>query len=74
MWKFVDEGFEIPNEFEDDLTEKEMIVVQDLMAQEAKALRLIQGAVLDEIFSRIANQETAKAAWDVLKQEYRGDP
>lgn len=27
----------------------------------------------DEIFPRIANQETAKAALDVLEQEYKGD-
>ncbi|XP_068311072.1 pre-rRNA-processing protein pno1-like [Pyrus communis] len=61
--KFVDEGFEILDEFEDELTEKEKIGVQDSIARDAKVLGLIQGAVSDEILPKIANQETAKEAW-----------
>ncbi|XP_048425317.1 pre-rRNA-processing protein PNO1-like [Pyrus x bretschneideri] len=58
-----DEGFEILDEFEDELTEKEKIGVQDSIARDAKVLGLIQGAVSDEILPKIANQETAKEAW-----------
>ncbi|XP_068309916.1 uncharacterized protein [Pyrus communis] len=53
--------------------EKQILVAQDLISRDAKALGLIQGVVSDEIFPRIANQETAKDAWDVLKQEFKGD-
>ena len=41
--------------------------------KDAKALGIIQGAVSDEIFPRIAILETAKEAWDTLKQEFIGD-
>lgn len=70
LWKFVDQGSEIPDE-----PEKERIVVQDLIAQDAKALGLfwVQFQFSNKIFPQIANQETAKAAWNVLKQGYRGD-
>ncbi|CAN6694158.1 unnamed protein product [Malus baccata var. baccata] len=40
---------------------------------DARALGIIQGAVSDFIFPKIANEETAKAAWDTLQQEYKGD-
>ncbi|CAN6726212.1 unnamed protein product [Malus baccata var. baccata] len=43
------------------------------MVKDAKALGIIQGAVSDEIFPRIAILETTKEAWDVLKQQFVGD-
>ncbi|KAI5330256.1 hypothetical protein L3X38_029654 [Prunus dulcis] len=39
----------------------------------ARALGLIPGAVSDQIFPRIVNEDTSKGAWDILKQEFRGD-
>lgn len=42
-------------------------LAQDLVAHDAKALGLIQNSVSNEIFP---NEETAKAGWDILKQEY----
>ena len=39
----------------------------------ARALGIIQEAVSDLIFPRIANEDTAKVVWDALQQEYRGD-
>lgn len=71
LWKFVDVDFEIPEESDEQLIEKEKIVVQDRIARDTKALGLIQGAISYKIFPMIANQETAKAVWDVLQQEYR---
>ena len=41
--------------------------------KDAKALGIIQGAVSDDIFPRISNEETSKGAWDVLHQEFHGD-
>lgn len=35
--------------------------------KDARALGIIQGAVSDQIFSTIATQDTAKAAWGILK-------
>ncbi|CAL9014253.1 unnamed protein product [Prunus brigantina] len=39
----------------------------------AKALSLIQGALIDELFPRIRNEKTAKGAWEILRREFRGD-
>ncbi|KAI5343078.1 hypothetical protein L3X38_010954 [Prunus dulcis] len=44
-----------------------------ILMKDAKALRLIQGAVSDEIFPRISHKETSKGAWNILQQEYHGD-
>ncbi|KAI5323718.1 hypothetical protein L3X38_032790 [Prunus dulcis] len=44
-----------------------------LLMKDAKALGIIQGAVSDDIFPRISNEETSKGAWDVLHQEFHGD-
>ncbi|XP_008218535.1 PREDICTED: uncharacterized protein LOC103318844 [Prunus mume] len=40
--------------------------------RDAKALGIIQNAVSDQIFPRIANADTAKMAWDLLYGEYHG--
>lgn len=48
-------------------------LLQENLVKDARALGIIQGAVSDQIFPRIATQETAKAAWDILKQEFVGD-
>lgn len=41
--------------------------------KDAKALGLIQRAVLDEIFLRISNEQISNRAWDILQQEFKGD-
>ncbi|CAL2248195.1 unnamed protein product [Prunus armeniaca] len=41
--------------------------------KDAKALGIIQGAVSDDIFPRILNEETSEDAWDILHQEFHGD-
>ncbi|CAN6719673.1 unnamed protein product [Malus baccata var. baccata] len=40
--------------------------------QDAKALGIIQSAISDQIFPRIANADSAKMAWDLLYGEYHG--
>ena len=52
---------------EGDQDEKKKIAAHDLVARDARVVGLIQNSVSDEIFPRIANQETAKAAWNTLK-------
>ncbi|CAL2241579.1 unnamed protein product [Prunus armeniaca] len=46
-------------------SEKETLLMKD-----AKALGIIQGAVSDDIFHRISNEETSKGAWDIQHQEF----
>lgn len=69
----MDEGYELPSDSEDEFCKKQQVVAQNLITCDASALGLIEGAVADEIFPQIANQETVKATWDVLKQEWKGD-
>ncbi|KAI5328290.1 hypothetical protein L3X38_027687 [Prunus dulcis] len=53
--------------------EEEKSTSAEILMKDARALGLIQGAVSDQIFPRIVNEETSKGAWDILKQEFRGD-
>ncbi|CAN6706781.1 unnamed protein product [Malus baccata var. baccata] len=43
-----------------------------IFMKDAKALGIIQNAVSDQIFPRIANTDSAKMAWDLLYGEYHG--
>ncbi|KAM0955117.1 hypothetical protein ACFX2A_024040 [Malus domestica] len=77
LWEMVQHGYELPemeiDVLEEDLTEKQIATLKENRMNDARALGIIQGAVSDFIFPRIANEETAKAAWDTLQQEYIGD-
>ncbi|KAI5351900.1 hypothetical protein L3X38_004791 [Prunus dulcis] len=76
LWKLVEKGVTISYskekmaegsaEEEDD----EKTVAEHM--RDAKALGIIQNAVSDQIFPRIANADTAKMAWDLLYGEYHG--
>ncbi|CAL8169978.1 unnamed protein product [Prunus armeniaca] len=76
LWKLVEKGVTISDskkktaegsaEEEDD----EKTVAKYM--RDAKALGIIQNAVSDQIFPRIANADTAKMAWDLLYGEYHG--
>lgn len=63
LWKFIEEVYELPSDSDEELTEKKQIVAEDIIARDARALGFIQRADSDEIFPRVANQETAKTAW-----------
>ncbi|CAN6719426.1 unnamed protein product [Malus baccata var. baccata] len=76
LWNLVEKGVKtsdskkkkLEGASEDDV-DKEMATV---LIQDAKALGIIQNAVSDQIFPRIANAESAKMAWDLLYGEYHG--
>ncbi|KAM1208845.1 hypothetical protein ACFX2J_014457 [Malus domestica] len=74
LWDMVETGHNpSAKKVEEELTAVELKHLKESMIKDAKALGIIQGDVLDEIFPRIAILETAKEAWDILKQEFIGD-
>ncbi|CAL9003036.1 unnamed protein product [Prunus brigantina] len=84
LWELVEKGIECSDlkgagEFDAKKKEKEessgagKMTVTELLMKDAKALGLIQGAVSDEIFSRVSHEETSKGAWDILMKEFHGD-
>lgn len=58
---------------EKELTANDSKLVRENLVKDARALGIIQDAVSDQIFLKIANQEIAKTSWDILKQEFIGD-
>ncbi|CAN6690841.1 unnamed protein product [Malus baccata var. baccata] len=73
LWNIVEMGFRPPAKAEGEIAEAEMKLHRENLVKDARALGIIQGAMSDQIFPRIATLETAKAAWDILKQEFVGD-
>ncbi|CAL2228368.1 unnamed protein product [Prunus armeniaca] len=73
LWDIVENGYKTPKKEEEELTKAERKLMRENVVKDARALGIIQGAVSDQFFPRIATQETAKAAWDILKQEFAGD-
>ncbi|CAN6676343.1 unnamed protein product [Malus baccata var. baccata] len=77
LWRLVEKGVTIPESkkkkaegsSEEEEDDEKMIAAY---MQDAKALGIIQNAVSDQIFPRIANAESAKKAWDLLYGEYHG--
>ncbi|CAL9013160.1 unnamed protein product [Prunus brigantina] len=72
LWEMVENGYKILVK-EETFTEAEKKLLREYAVKDARALGIIQGAVSDQIFPRIATQESAKAVWDILKQEFVGD-
>ncbi|CAL2266202.1 unnamed protein product [Prunus armeniaca] len=75
IWDLVEKGLEISESKgkkidEEGSSESEKV---SLLMKDAKALWIIQGAVSDDIFPRISNEESSKGAWDILHQEFHGD-
>ncbi|XP_050113988.1 uncharacterized protein LOC126592334 [Malus sylvestris] len=73
LWDIVENDVETSAKKDEELTVAESKLLKENIVRDAKALGIIQGAVSDQIFPRIAIQETANAAWNVLKQEFVGD-
>ncbi|CAL8162110.1 unnamed protein product [Prunus armeniaca] len=75
LWDMVEQGFENHVKKEDGgvLSAAQKLAFEENVPKDAKALGLIQSAISDEIFPRIALQESAKAAWEILQKEFGGD-
>ncbi|KAI5336241.1 hypothetical protein L3X38_015508 [Prunus dulcis] len=72
IWNLVEKGLQAPDSKVDEEGSSDSKMVSLLM-KDAKALGIIQGAVSDDIFPRISNEETSKGAWDILHQEFHSD-
>lgn len=67
LWDLVENGFE------DARPEEPTQQLRESRKKDAKALFLIQQAMDDLIFPRIAAATTSTQAWETLRQEYMGD-
>ena len=71
LWEVVETGAD-PPPLPANPTVAQMKQHSEERAKRFKALSCIQNAISDEIFTRIMTCETAKKAWDTLKQEFEG--
>ena len=71
LWTFVEDGFTRPAEGEEQ-TIAQIAELRSKIKKDAKALSILQTSVTDEIFPRISNERTSKAAWDALSLEFKG--
>ncbi|XP_076881046.1 uncharacterized protein LOC143529047 [Bidens hawaiensis] len=65
LWEFVENGV--------DESEKDAGKLRNLKKKDAHDMALIQQAVHDQLFSRIASANSAKESWEILKMEFQGD-
>ncbi|KAI5328020.1 hypothetical protein L3X38_027416 [Prunus dulcis] len=73
LWDLVENGYKTPTKLAEELTEVERKLMRENLVKDARALGIIQGPVSELMFPRIATQESAKVAWDIMKQEFVGD-
>ncbi|KAI5334137.1 hypothetical protein L3X38_024270 [Prunus dulcis] len=77
LWDLVEHGFDASDPKKEKRIEETKVAEKSTMAallmKDAQALGLIQSAISYQLFPRIVNEETSKGAWDILKQEFRGD-
>nr|KYP40246.1 hypothetical protein KK1_038439 [Cajanus cajan] len=71
LWEVVENGSN-PAPLPDNPTMAQVRFHSDEVAKEGRALAIIQAAVHDDVFIKILNLDTAKEAWDKLKEEFQG--
>ncbi|KAJ0653431.1 putative RNA-directed DNA polymerase [Helianthus annuus] len=65
LWDLVETGV--------DETDKDQTRLKAAVKKDAHAMAIIQQAVHDQLFSRIAGATSAKETWDILRMEFQGD-
>nr|XP_011459881.1 PREDICTED: uncharacterized protein LOC105350146 [Fragaria vesca subsp. vesca] len=70
LLSYVNEGYIVPTT--EGMTNAQRTELKENIKKDAKTLRILQTVVTDAIFPRIANERTAKGAWNVLKVEFKG--
>nr|KYP35474.1 Retrovirus-related Pol polyprotein from transposon TNT 1-94 [Cajanus cajan] len=71
LWEVVENGSN-PAPLPDNPTMAQVRFHSDEVAKEGRALAIIQAAIHDDVFIKILNHDTAKEAWDKLKEEFQG--
>lgn len=71
LWKYVEED-SAPEPLRANPTLQQIRSHEEEITKGPKALSFIHAAVSDSIFTRIMTCESAKEAWDMLKQEFQG--
>jgi transposase InsO family protein len=71
LWEITESGIE-PPPLRANPTVAQIKQHSEDVAKKFKALSCIQSAISDSIFTRIMTCETAKEAWDKLKEEFHG--
>ncbi|KAI5343342.1 hypothetical protein L3X38_011218 [Prunus dulcis] len=78
LWNLVEKGIPVSDSKKKEKATEETSEEEDdekaaaILMKDAKALGIIQNAVSDQIFPRIANADSAKAAWELLHGELHG--
>ncbi|KAK8933421.1 hypothetical protein KSP39_PZI015880 [Platanthera zijinensis] len=73
LWELVQEGPLLPTNGKEKKAEASYLQSKaEILMRDSKALMLIQQGVTKIIFPRIMSAETAKEAWDILQEEYKG--
>ncbi|XP_021828372.1 uncharacterized protein LOC110768821 [Prunus avium] len=76
LWNLVEKGIPVSDSKKKKKATEETSEEEDdekaaaILMKDAKALGIIQNAVSDQIFPRIANADSAKVAWSLLYSEY----
>ncbi|XP_076928528.1 uncharacterized protein LOC143592513 [Bidens hawaiensis] len=65
LWDLIETGV--------NLADTDQNRLKTTVKKDAHAMAIIQQAVHDQLFSRIAGASTAKETWDILKMEFQGD-
>ena len=71
LWDVVENGSN-PTPLPNNPTVAQIRNHNEEVAKEGRALAIIHAALHDDIFIKILNLETAKEAWDKLKEEFQG--
>ncbi|CAL8174349.1 unnamed protein product [Prunus armeniaca] len=78
LWNLVEKGIPVSDLKKKKKANEETSEEEDdekaatILMKDAKALGIIQNAVSNQIFPRIANADSAKAAWELLYGEFHG--
>lgn len=74
LWDLVENGYVEPENATayNNLTVAQKNELKDCRKKDSKALLVIQQAVHESIFPRIAAANKSKDAWKILKDEYQG--
>ncbi|CAA7038956.1 unnamed protein product [Microthlaspi erraticum] len=76
LWSVVEEGVPVEPAAVEETPEtaRAKTLREEASTNDTVALQILQTAVTDQIFSRIAAATSSKEAWDALKDEYQGSP